>query len=143
MFRNQCVSLTSRGLFLKEGGKGNWIWEAQGFWPQGALERLFSKAKDLGRRESWAVPEGEAGPAEKGRSRGGSWGAGGAVCIHQISQNLDRSQTWALGTQLCPPWPWAPGKNSRYLSDAGNGGAAESPTCLENKHFSSNGGLKT
>lgn len=113
---------------LASGGVGAFVFKSQG------------SGKE---RKSWAVPEGEAGPAEKGGSGGGGWGAGGAVCIHQISQNLDRSQTWALGTQLCPPWPWAPGQSSWYLSDAGNGGAAESPTCLENRHFSSNGGLKT
>lgn len=75
MFRNQGVSLTSCGLFLKEGGKGNWIWEAQGFWPQGELARLFSKAKDLGRRERAGLSQrarlGLQRKAEAGEGAGG------------------------------------------------------------------------
>ena len=56
-----------------------------------------------------------------------------------MSQDLKRSQAWVPGTQLCLPLSWGPGESSGCLSDEGNGELQ----CLENKHFSSKGGLKT
>lgn len=61
------------------------------------------------------------------------------LCVRRMSQDLKRSQAWVPGTQLCLPWSWGPGESSGCLSDAGNGELQ----CLENKHFSSKGGLKT